>query len=217
MVTKELVFSKLDEMYRSEKSKKFLNHLIRAYFPVIKCDKIVERPKGKFRCAITGVELLSQNNISNLISDSNYFDEILNYVKNDFTGETKVVQIFNEKNVALTSNDTDTVISLQTYKFFYEWIIAKLIKGDKHLKWLLKDMGNTGIINKVKSATAPKEKTDVKQNNRVEIFNKKQLSANKPQAKIVKSKTEKTNKSTFGDLNSLRELKLKLELIENNK
>jgi len=51
-MNREDIFKKLDEIYENKKARNFLNHLVRAYFPNDKVEKVFVKPKGKFNCVI---------------------------------------------------------------------------------------------------------------------------------------------------------------------
>jgi hypothetical protein len=209
MITKEDVYKRLDEMHRGEKSRKFLTHLIKAYFPVGKAEKVFDKPKGRFKCAISDIHLLSVQEVFEVSRSNDYFENMMEHIKSGFNTDGKqiehpLVKAFGDKRMGITSNDTDTFIAMPVYQIFYEWLVDKVLKGDKHINWAIKQ-ANTDMFNKKVVSTPPKNK---------EAFNKPRTIDMPIIKKVPKLSTSKT---TLGDFGGLQELKQKLELIEKNK
>ena len=62
-MSQEQIFASLNEMLANQKTKNFLNHLIRSYVPFTKVQKVWDRPKGDFKCVITREDLFSTQDI----------------------------------------------------------------------------------------------------------------------------------------------------------
>lgn len=195
-MTENEINKRLDEMYRAEKSKKFLTHLIKSYFPTNKVEKVFDKPVGKFRCAITNTPLISVNEAYEIATTKEYFDSMMSHIKSGFSENQKEiehpsVEAFGNRKIGVTSKDTDTFISIPIYPIFYNWLAKKVLSGDKNIN---------GIINSMKSNMFPnKEKSENKKGNDTA----KKEDAIKPKEKI--------KKPTFGDLDVLKELKVKME------
>ena len=194
MIEKE-INDRLDEMYRGEKSKKFLTHLIRAYFPVGKIEKVWDKPKGRFRCAITNEPLISIEEAYQVVSGKDYFDKTMAHIKSGFSDDSEKVEhpaiiAFGKRKMGVTTEDTDTFLSMPVYSVFYSWLVTKLLNGDKHINWLLRQMQDDMFFDKVKSLSPEKGKKDYK----------KQI--------------EKPKTATFGDLDALQKLKVQMEAAE---
>jgi hypothetical protein len=200
MIDKESVYKRLDEMHRGEKSKKFLTHLIKSYFPVSKAEKVWDRPNGRFKCAITDIQLLSVQDVLQITTSNEYFEKTMEHIKSGFSLDGKqiehpAIKAFGDKKMGITSNDTDTFIAMPVYQIFYEWIVDKVLRGDKQVNWAIKQ-ANTDMFNKKVTATSSNDKEVVK-------------TAEEP--KVIKPSVAKT---TLGDLGGLQELKAKLEAAE---
>jgi len=92
--------------------------------------------------------------------------------------------------MGVTTEDTDTFLSMPVYSVFYSWLVTKLLNGDKHINWLLRQMQDDMFFDKVKSLSPEKGKKDYK----------KQI--------------EKPKTATFGDLDALQRLKAQMEASE---
>jgi len=60
-MTKEESILNLDNMLLNPKAKNFVNHLVRSYMPITNISKVIEKPKGVYKCVITGEELNETN------------------------------------------------------------------------------------------------------------------------------------------------------------
>lgn len=196
-MTENEINKRLDEMYRGEKSKKFLTHLIKSYFPTDKAEKVFNKPEGKFRCAITNSPLISVNEAYEIATTKEYFDSMLAHIKSGFSDkkgklEHPSVEAFGNRKMGLTSKDTDTFLSMPVYPIFYNWLVKKLLSGDKYIN---------DIVGSMKSNMFPKKEV-VKSNKE-----------NEP--KKEEKKKEEIKVPTFGDFDVLKELKKKMEENEN--
>jgi hypothetical protein len=57
-MTTEEIHSSLDKMLENPKAKNFLNHLVRAYMPISNVEKVIDKPEGEFKCAISKDDLI---------------------------------------------------------------------------------------------------------------------------------------------------------------
>tara|TARA_R110002050_G_scaffold34397_12_gene86902 strand:+ start:7725 stop:8309 length:585 start_codon:yes stop_codon:yes gene_type:complete len=141
---KENIFKKLDELLSNEKSKGFLNHLIRSYFPEKKMDKVFMKPKGKFKCAITNESLISVGDILDGIQSEefkeNFFKHLHTMFDENSNVESPMAKLVGDRSLAVQGSKTDTFLSINTYRALHEWIITKVLLGDKHVSWLLKNI-----------------------------------------------------------------------------
>lgn len=61
------IYQKISDLYNSDKSKNFITHLLRAFFPVHKSDYLWDEPKQEIKCCITGVPLTSKQGAFNVM------------------------------------------------------------------------------------------------------------------------------------------------------
>lgn len=147
-MTKEKIHEILDKMNETPKSKSFLNHLIRAYFPIKNVQKVMEKPTKKMRCVLTNDALFSLDEILTGIQSEEFKNTLMESLKNVFKVDGDKINpfetIIGDKKMGFTGKETTTFISFEAYQEFYNWIATKILSGDKHINWLM------GQINYVK-------------------------------------------------------------------
>ena len=197
-MTSEQIHEKLDNLYNSPASKKFINHLIMSYFPIKKVTKVLSKPAvAKFRCALTNVELCSLNDVIAILNDEEVKNKFIEMAfgeleMNPPEGMDEIIKpLLKEKRIALTGFQTDTFLSWRAYQELYEWVAKKVLAGDKNINWLIKQ---TMEDDQTKTAGA------------ADNTNKEE------RPKLVLKQKPKV--STLGDIDCLRELKYKLEAEE---
>lgn len=195
MMKEMVIYEKLDNLYRNENSKKFIDHLIKSYIPKSKIEKVVEKPKGRFRCAITNVKLVAIEDVFKEIGEDkekqNQFIEHVSSLLDDSVKPAPKLDIFKTNSLALTAKSTDTFLSQEAFHIFFKWIQKKMLEGDKHIYWVIKQMQaeEEFFIKRVK----------INDEEKIKFINKKQ--------KV---------KATFGDLTVLQELKKHLKHKKDN-
>lgn len=193
-MTSDKINKKLDELYNNKKARNFFNHLIRAYFPVNKVEKVFTKPRGPFRCVITGELLISSSEIISGIHSNEFKSDFNEHMKTMFSSSTKsehpMTKLIGNRKMGVTSEDTTTNMAFSTFQVFYDWVITKMLMGDKHIKWVLKDITKSDFIS------------------RGETIENAEL-----QKKIKRIKQTQPQKATYtlGELSSLQELKKKME------
>lgn len=202
----EKIFKKLDELASNPKSKNFLNHLIKSYFPLSKINQVLNTPSKKFRCVITNAPLISVNDALEHIKSDEFHDwwkttfmERLKYwVEGETLSDEPIKSILKGKIIGFTGENTDTFMSQEGYMAFYNWIIMKMLQGDKHINWIIKSMEREQFIKHAELLATDDE-------------SKKSL------AQLKKSilKSNKRATTTLGDLDALKTLKAKLEVNKN--
>lgn len=191
IITEKKIWEKLDTMYADKKSQKFIDHLIKSYLPKNKIERVIVEPKGRFRCALTNMNLVCLEEVYKEIGDDSVKkDKFIDFVNTMFSDE--VVQppklnVLNRKSVGLTGKDTDTFLRYETFIAFFNWVQNKIIEGDKHIYWLIKQMQGEDDFKVQRIDEGTKEE-------KVKLV---------PKNKIIKS--------TFGDLDILHELKAKFK------
>lgn len=141
-MTSEQIHASLDKMLDNPKSRNFINHLVRAYMPVSKVEKVWETPKGDFKCVLTKAPLFSIQTIAQGMQTEEYQAQFMEHLKNSLieNGEnTKnpIIDIIGDKEMAVTGKDTNTFMSQNAYQSFYDWVVTKTFEGNKHINWLL--------------------------------------------------------------------------------
>ncbi len=152
---KAKIHTTLDAMYENPKSRNFLNHLIRSYIPVSNVVKVVDKPKGHFKCVITQDELFSIEDIVRAVNSEKFRAEFMESLKVMFDEKANKINpiqsIVGDKKLGLTGKDTTTYMSYQTFQEFYNWVITKSLKGDKHINWLLGSIRRSTFIERAEN------------------------------------------------------------------
>lgn len=191
------IHKKLDELYSNPKSKKFLNHLIQSYLPIDKAVKVWEKPESKFRCVLTNAPLISISEALAGMASEEFKTDFMNHLKawanSDSSVENPVKKMLAGKVLGFTGEDTTTFMSQEAYQAFYDWVVNKMLHGDKHINWLIKSMRNDSFVKRAESIANDDE-------------SKKVLETMKTNIKETQKVT-----TTFGDLTALQELKAKFE------
>lgn len=151
----------LDKMLTEQKSRNFLNHLVRAYVPINKVDKVWETPEANFKCVLTKVPLFSVQTIMDTIQSEETQKVFINELKTFVTGEGIDVSralgtIIGERELAVTGKDTNTSMSYDAFQTFYSWVLTKSLEGDKHINWLLGSIRRENLVKVVKHVDDPK-------------------------------------------------------------
>ena len=161
-MTKEETHKKLDQLFADNKSKNFINHLVRSYFPVENISRVLDKPKGSFECVLSKVKLIS---INEALSGAEDKDSVKKHLDAIFNPETKSeivpIKLPDTRLLGVTGSETDTFMCTELFSQFYSWVLAKFLKGDKHISWLLKDVNkrqftggkSSGRKNTIKGAT----------------------------------------------------------------
>ena len=116
-MTNEEIITSLDAMLVNPKSKNFLNHMVRSYFPISKRLKVETAPEGVFKCALSRKELVLNTETNTDISVA-----------------------------AVTGKETNTFLSTEALNVFSDWVIAKSFNKDKHINWLLNGVKRSDFI-----------------------------------------------------------------------
>lgn len=193
-MSREDIFKELDKIYDNKKARNFLNHVIRAYFPNSKVEKVFVKPKGTFKCVIAKDKLVSVNQILTGVQSEEFKNDFFSYMHNMFNTNidvpTPIEKLIDGRHLAVQGSNTNTYMSAQTYVVFYDWVLTKFMKGDKHIGWLLKDINMNNFMDRAETLDDDEVRKVVKK----------------------KRKKEDGNRATFalGDLSSLQELKNKM-------
>lgn len=133
------VHETLDKMLNDPKTKNFLNHLIRSYYPHTKVTYVSEKPSKFYKCVLAKEDLLSCKDIQDEIVKEEFKTNFQKHVK--LIGSTSVESPINmtikDKEMGITGVDTTTNMSVSSFKEFNAWLIAKSAAKDKHILWLL--------------------------------------------------------------------------------
>jgi hypothetical protein len=153
-MTQEQINATLDAMLENPKSKTFLNHLVRAYMPVTNVTKVIQKPKGDFKCVLTRDSLQSVTEIQSAIADEKvqaFFLENLGKALASKESVSELEKLIGNKKLAFTGKDTTTFMSYQATQAFIDWVITKSLNGDKHINWLLGGIRRASFIERAET------------------------------------------------------------------
>jgi hypothetical protein len=154
-MNQEEIFASLDAMLSDNKTKNFLNHLVRSYVPFVKVQKVFDRPKGPFKCVLTKESLFSSQDILEGIQTEEFkknFIESLKIAFDETVDKTSpMIKLIGDKKMGVTGENTTTFMSYESFQHFYDWVITKSLKGDKHINWLLGSVRREGFIERAKN------------------------------------------------------------------
>ena len=148
-MTSEQIHASLDKMLANPKTKNFINHLVRSYIPVSNIEKVLETPKGDFKCVITKEVLVSVQSIFEGMDTEEFKKDFTEHLKSMFSEEkveTPMSKLLGDKKLGFTGKDTTTYMSYTATQEFYNWVITKSLKGDKHINWLLGSVNRNTFI-----------------------------------------------------------------------
>ncbi len=157
----------------------------------------MNKPEGDFKCVLTHKELSSGNELIELMTNDESNAELTRQLKSMFDDKldntSAINNLIGDKQLGVTGKDTNRFMSYLAFQEFYNWVITKSLKGDKHINWLLGSIRHATFMERAKSI------------NDVDVQNK-----------VNKYKT--TSKATFtlGDSSDAL-LKLKAQLESKNK
>jgi hypothetical protein len=185
---------KLDKLFADKKARNFINHLIRSYVPMNKVKKVMDVPedKNKFKCVLCNQPLVSINELLDRLESDEHKNEFTDNLKNLFKdGDERYKvdeKLLGKQSLGVQGQNTDTYMSMEAFQEFYDWVVTKMLMGDKHINWVL------GKINKNKF------KDRAKHIDNLEL-----------EQEIEKTSTTKKATYTLGDLSALQELKRKMD------
>ncbi len=157
-MTSEQIRKKLDDLYADKKARNFFNHLVRAYFPVSKVEKVVTKPKGPFKCVLTNENLISVDEVLVGIHSDEFKADFMNHIKTMFdaaSSQHPMAKLFGDRKLGISSEDTNTNMAYSSYQDFYDWIITKMLMGDKHINGLLKDISRGQFMDRAETIQNP--------------------------------------------------------------
>jgi hypothetical protein len=148
-MNQEQIHASLDNMITNPKSRNFLNHLVRSYIPISNVEKVWETPEKDFKCVITKDQLFSASDILKGIQSEEFQNDFMNHLKSLFSedkAESPIAKLIGEKKMCVTGKDTTTYMSYPAFQEFYNWVVTKSLKGDKHINWLLGSIRRASFI-----------------------------------------------------------------------
>lgn len=193
--------SNIQELYDDQKSRNFVNHLIRAYLPVYKAQKVWEfpDPKKEYKCNVCNHKLIDLGTvIGRMNSSEEYMKDTVEQMRKSINGEeipfedkAVIKHITHGAIMAWTGEKTTTFLCGDCIKELLNFVTTGLLMGDKNITWIVNQTRRSEVFSQFKET--PSLNNGEKQN-----ISEIEKRANK-------------KKMTFGDLEVLQELKKKME------
>jgi hypothetical protein len=150
MITKAEIHDSLDAMLANPKSKNFLNHLVRAYFPISQVEKVWDKQPTEITCVLSKAKLTTVQEILEASQTEEFKQNFLLHLKSIFdekaTAINPIQKLVSDKLLAIQGANTTTFMSYPAYLEFYEWVVTKSLEGDKHINWLLGSIRRSSFI-----------------------------------------------------------------------
>lgn len=194
-MTTQDIHASLDRMLANPKAKNFVNHLVRSYMPISNVTKVMDKQTGEFKCVLSKDALLSVEDILIGIHTEQFKTDLMTHLKSMFDDKadktTPMAKLIGDKKLGVTGVNTNTFMSYPAFEAFYDWVITKSLKGDKHINWLLGSIRRNSFIDRAEKI----QDGDVQE--KVQKFRKQE---NKGRATYA-----------LGDLEALQKLKEKFK------
>jgi hypothetical protein len=135
------IYSKIEEIYKSEKGKGFITHLIRSFLPVSRTYfMLVNEKKRSMKCAITGTPLISKQEVVSFQIDN--IHEVIKNLKDRVLGNTEtnlVADNFKGKALALECENSDKLLCADALQQLLNFTSTEYLKGNKRIGYIIKD------------------------------------------------------------------------------
>ena len=141
LITPEEIYQKIEEIYQAENGKKFISHLIKSFFPTDKALYIFEKKDKPIFCCISGIELVSKEEVMQMTFDTSP-EEFGEYMKKTFTITTEeeekkqeqvvhpVVKKLNGRILGVESAESDKYICKEVHQQLYNFYANHILHGD---------------------------------------------------------------------------------------
>jgi len=193
--------TKIHELYEDEKSKKFVNHLIKSYLPINKPQKVWEfEDKKEHSCNVCGHKLIDMGTVmGKMMSSKEFMKDSIDQMKIRVFGEEEIKyediaiikHITHGAILAWQGEKTTTYLCQPCIQDLLEMVSTKLLTGDKNIVWITNQMRRDQIFNSFKENP---------------VLDKQE----KEKVEEIKYRADK-RKATFGDLEVLQKLKEKMD------
>jgi hypothetical protein len=185
----EEIYKKIEEIYKDEKGKGFITHLLRSFLPINRSTfMLLKDEKKKMRCSITNISLISKDEIIKFQIENH--EQIFKNMSDRLLGKTTenvVVDNFKGKMLAVQCEKSERLLCLPAVQQLLNFASNELLKDNKHISFIIRDERS--------------KETGVQVSSRKPVY-----TVNKPEQRpIIKATTK------LGDLESLQNLKNKLE------
>lgn len=201
-MTDQEIYKKIEETYSTEKGKNFITHLLRSFLPISRSSRLMSNEKSlRLRDCITGEQLCTVDEHFNVIASEEglkaFMDNAKAQIKQGLVEGATTYEIPESvkelkkkiKPIAITCEKSDKVISEQTLSQLFNFYASELLKGNKHVQWVINNERGKEFVQHGK---------------------KNGFIQNKKEERVVKKAAEHA-KLSLGDFEVLQNLKKKLD------
>lgn len=165
-MTEQEIYQKIEKIYSTDNGKKFISHLVRAFFPVNKAMFMlgIETDKARtMKCCITGEQTYNKEDLlKHFIGDKEIFMKKFKLMTKQALGDeeakpdAELMQFDEEalklkRNLSVISLESDKVFSQIAWQQFANFVMTKLMMNDGHINWVLRDVRNKTIVKHIES------------------------------------------------------------------
>lgn len=143
---RKIIYTRISDAYFSEKGQRFIVHLIKSFFPAEKTNHAFQRSSEKMVCCITNKELMTYNELKEIIS-SQPLEEVNSYVMKKLTFWQRLGDVNWEfhpfdkllggKYLALKSEQSDKFLCEMAWQELRRFILNQIEKGDQKIVGLI--------------------------------------------------------------------------------
>jgi len=140
----EIALNKIRKLYEDPKSHKFVLHLIHAYMPVYKAQKIFE--SGKYKCCILNEEVMTVNDQLEIVQNLDMRTFIQGMINEDARKKTQeeIIAKKNNREVGLIGEHTDKCLSLPAFEALQTFMSNEILNGNREINGLVRSMMRNG-------------------------------------------------------------------------
>ena len=195
----------IQKLYADPKARGYINHLIGAYLPVHKSQKVCDYKKGqKPKYNVCGTKLISIGEVIGGMfkEDEKLRAEFAPFLLKSLNGEKTKVEdhpmykhVTHGRILAWTGEKTDTCLCLTCIQDLLDLVQTGLLMDDKNIAWRVNKLQREGVFNHFQESPYLDDEE-------------------KKTAKDIEKRVERSQKkkvTTFADLGVLQELKAKME------
>jgi len=201
-MTEQEIYTKIEEIYNSEKGKGFITHLLRSFFPVDRSEYAWSREEDKtYKCCITGVKLGTKDDMWKVLNSEEgqkaYMEDVKGYMKAIANQEesyehTEEFMALKDKvkPLAVVSEKSTKCLSIEAFQQLQNFYFSELLKGNKHINWIANNEKAKVMIGHAKKDGYVKKKRE---------------------ERAVHKKIENPATMKLGDLQALQDIKKRME------
>lgn len=141
--------TKINDLYSQSKSRSFVLHLVRAYVPVYKLQKVFEKDTKNMKCCLCGTKLISVDELfQKTIGTEGVMEAAFNHTVdkmlnpeahvNDKRIDNPIIKAIDGKVQGFTGDKTETKICLHCFEELLSFTQDKILTQDKQIVFAIK-------------------------------------------------------------------------------